>query len=36
MRNCEYYSNYVMYRLGTLGVCFANAEEIEIANKRVQ
>ena len=36
MRNCEYYSNYVMYRLGTLGVCFANAEEIKIANKRVQ
>ena len=36
MKDYEYYSNYVMYRLGTLGVCFANAEEIEIANKGVQ
>lgn len=36
MRDYKYYSNYIMYRLGALGVCFANAEEIEIANKRVQ
>lgn len=36
MKTLEYYLNYVMYKLGELGMCIEGVQEIGIANKRVR
>lgn len=36
MKTLEYYLNYVMYKLGELGMCLEGVQEIGIANKRVR
>ena len=33
MKTLEYYLNYVMYKLGELGMCLEGVQEIGIANK---